>query len=86
MERGMQAPAEWATRAAVVAAPWALPDRASQYRTLLDAVIAADHDSAELAPWIVLEDGRMLNPRRVAALRESIAAGSLSLPVDFEDF
>jgi hypothetical protein len=82
----MQAPVEWALRAAVVAAPWVHPDRTHQYNTLLDAVVNADPEGLDLAPWIILEDGRMLNPQQIATLRKNIEAGSLSLPEGFLDF
>ncbi len=82
----MQAPTEWTIRAAVVATPWAHPERSGRYETLLDAILNADPDGGELAPWIILEDGHMLNPRQIATLRESINRGSLALPAGLLNF
>ena len=64
-------------RAAVVGVPWASPERADQYATLLDAVTNADPVERFLSPWIILEDGRILNPHQIADRRKLARGGSL---------
>ncbi len=81
----MKAPAEWLIRAAVVETPWAVPNVTRQYGTLLDAAINAGSDGEDFDRWIVLENGRMLNPWQVAALRSAIHEGSLALPAGLLD-
>lgn len=73
----MKVPDEWAMRAAVVPVPWAHPDRADCYETLLDAVLAVGADGKASSCWIILEDGRMLAPKQVSELRELVDSGSI---------
>jgi hypothetical protein len=79
----MKVPDEWAMRAAVVPVPWAYPDRAHRYETLLDAVLNAGPDDRPFSPWIILEDGRMLTPTQIMELRKVISSGSIAVVPSF---
>ena len=70
-------------RAAVLPVPWAHPDRADRYETLLDAVLKAGPDDRPFSPWIILEDGRMLTPMQIMELRKVIGSGSLAAVPSF---
>jgi hypothetical protein len=74
----MKVPKEWAMRAAVVTVPWAYPERADQYATLLDAVLNAGPVDRPVSPWIILEDGRILTPMQILQLRRIVHGGSLA--------
>jgi hypothetical protein len=72
----MKVPEEWAVRAAVVCVPWAHPEPEGRYATLLDAVIGIGSTEPTAAPWIILEDGRIVNPRQIARLYSLVHSGA----------
>jgi hypothetical protein len=79
----MKVPEEWGIRAAVVAVPWAHPERADRYSSLLDAVINAGSVERSVSSWIVLEDGRILSPAQISKLHQLVRAGRFAEVLEF---